>query len=356
MSGEQIAPSEEILEAPQPVGENKVKRWLKPLLFSILGMTFVGSLILGGYKLGQRSVSSELAETPTPTPSPEVTPSARTYRVAGIDLTIDKAFKLERKTDDKDLLVLTVAFAANEECPLPGGAVCGYDTRWFRLVDDEGFVQDQLFTYPTIKYLTTNPISQRILRLGEKDKGDMFFEISKDKNKFYLTYSSAGETTGRILIEPELFDPATAWETYIDSDYKFSFKYPPDWDVRNLLPVNQELPGKENTLLYIGFGPRHIREDVYGSIEVTKNSLDYEIAQFKESFEIVGAPVVIKQENYVEVSGKAGTEIIIENTLAGVESKNWFVSYMGFTYKIGGGGTQDNSIVYRLLSTLQFLN
>lgn len=361
---EEKALAEETLEvkeeALQPVEEEAVeekkeKRWLKPLLFSILGIVLAAGLVFGGYKLGQKSVSPELAEIPTPTISPEATPSAGVYSIAGIDLTIDKVLRVEREADDEDLLVLTVTFAANEKCPLTGGAVCGYDTRWFRLVDDGGFVQDMLFSYPTIKYLTTNPISQRILKLGEKDKGDVFFEITKDKNKFFLIYSSAGETTEKITLEPGLFDPTTTWEAYTDSDYNFSFKYPPDWDVRNLLPADQTLPGKENTLLYIGFGPKQIREDVYGSIEVTKNNLDYEIAQFKKSLEIAGIPITIKRESTIEIGGKTGTEIITYNTQAGVESKNWFVSYIGYTYKIGGGGTRDNTAAYQVLSTFQLL-
>jgi len=347
-------------ETSQPVEEKQIeekkeKHWLKPLLLSILGIVLATGLVFGGYKLGQKSASPELAEIPTPTISPEATPSAGVYSISGIDLTIDKALRVEREANDEDLLVLTATFSANEECPLSGGAVCGYDTRWFRLVDDEGFVQDMLFSYPTIKYLTTNPISQRILKLGEKDKGDVFFEITKDKNKFFLTYSSAGETTGKILIEPELFDPTTTWDTYTNSEYKFSFKYPPDWDARDLLSANKTLLGRANTLVYIGFGPEHIREDVYGSVEATKNSLDYEIAQFKKSFESAGTPVIIKQENAIEISGKTGTEIITYNTQAGVESKNWFISYLGYTYKIGGGGTQDNTIVYQVLSTFHFL-
>ena len=231
-------PAEEIPEVqkemPQPVEEKPVeekkeKRWLKPLLLSILGIVLAAGLVFGGYKLGQKSVSPELAEIPTPTISPEATPSAGVYSIAGIDLTIDKALRVEREAANEDLLVLTVIFAANEECPLPGGAVCGYDTRSFKLVDEEGFVQDQLFTYPTIKYLTTNPISQRILKLDEKDRGDVFFEITKDKNKFFLTYSPAGETTEKIALELELFDPTKDWEVYSNVQYGYSIKYPTDF-------------------------------------------------------------------------------------------------------------------------------
>jgi len=218
----------EIEKSPEVQVPVKSKPWLKPLLFSILGIILAGGLVFAGYKLSQKKVSPQPTEGPTPAISPEVTPSAGGYRIAGIDLAVNKALRVERK-GDKDLLVLTVTFAANVECPLPGGAVCGYDIRGFRLVDEEGFVQDMLFSFPTIKYLTTNPISQRILKLGEKDKGDVFFEIPKDKNKFFLTYSSVGETTEKISIEPELFDPTANWKTYTNTKYGYSIRYPKEW-------------------------------------------------------------------------------------------------------------------------------
>ena len=65
-------PKEEILK---PVEEKKEKPWLKPLLFLILGIILAGSLVFGGYKLGQRSIYPELVEGPTPTPELVATPA-----------------------------------------------------------------------------------------------------------------------------------------------------------------------------------------------------------------------------------------------------------------------------------------
>lgn len=218
---EEIIPKE---ETPKPTEEKKGKRWLKPLLFSTLGIILAITLIFTGYQLGQKGIPSEPGRKVTPTASPEVTPSTGVYHVASIDLTVDRALRVEGKAD-KDLLVLTVTFAANTKCPLTG-VECRYDTRGFRLVDEEGFVQEMPVSFPKVKYLITNPISQRALKLGEKDKGDVFFDIPKDKNKFFLTYSQAGETSEKILIEPELFDPTAGWKTYTSAKHGFTIKYP----------------------------------------------------------------------------------------------------------------------------------
>ena len=73
---EEIVPTEESQkeEIPTPVEEKKEKRWLKPLLFSILGIVLAIGLVFAGYKLGQRSIYPEPVEGPTPTPKVVVTP------------------------------------------------------------------------------------------------------------------------------------------------------------------------------------------------------------------------------------------------------------------------------------------
>jgi len=242
--------------------------------------------------LSQKKVSPQLTEGLTPAISPEVTPSAGAYRIAGIDLAVNKASRVERK-GDKDLLVLTVTFAANIECSLPGGAVCGYDIRGFRLVDEEGFVQDMLFSFPEVKYLTTNPISQRILKLGEKDGGDIFFDIPKDKNKFFLTYSSAGETTEKTSIEPQLFDPTAGWKTYTSSKHGFTIKYPEEVELKEesdgSVVLSQWGPTqKAETEFYDGISLRFDSGSLGG--KTLKQLVEEKAEQDKENAEILIAP------------------------------------------------------------------
>lgn len=357
-------PTEEVQEVkeeiPKPVEEieeKKEKRWLKPFLFSILGIVLAAGLVFAGYKLSQKKVSPQPTEGPTPAISPEVTPSAGAYRIAGIDLAVNKALRVERKTD-KDLLVLTVTFAANVECPLSGGAVCGYDIRGFGLVDEEGFIQDMLFSFPKVKYLTTNPISQRILKLGEKDKGDIFFDIPKDKNKFFLTYSSTGETTEKILIEPELFDPTANWITYKNEEAGISFKYLNDWTAE---PFNVS-----GYAAYHGIANLKIKGREYGPepgtvwITYWDNPENLDLKEF--------------EQKYTGASGKGPGLYYIETekgTISGVASyytekadcepvlcSKHIVSYKNKIYDIaisGSASIEEGQIVNLILLTFKFL-
>lgn len=184
------------------LGKLKTHR-LKILGGVLLVLIFAGA-VFGAYRLGQRQIQPAPIEGPTPAISPKPTLGPDVYHTPGMDFIINKALKVEREAN-KDLLVLNVTFIGNDECPWPEGTVCQYDTRAFRLIDEEGFIQDMLFTYPQVELLTTDPISQRALKPGEKDRGDVFFEIPKDRKKFFLTYGK--EMTEEILIEPELFDP-----------------------------------------------------------------------------------------------------------------------------------------------------
>lgn len=75
---EEITPTEKAseveVETPETVEEKKEKRWLKPLLFLILGIVLAVGLVFTGYKFGQKQVQIGPQPTPglvaTPTPDP----------------------------------------------------------------------------------------------------------------------------------------------------------------------------------------------------------------------------------------------------------------------------------------------
>jgi len=79
MAEEKLAQPEEtelIQETPELVVEKKEKPWLKPLLFSILGIILAAGLVFAGYKLAQiRQVQPGPQPTPTPTPISTAVPS-----------------------------------------------------------------------------------------------------------------------------------------------------------------------------------------------------------------------------------------------------------------------------------------
>jgi len=337
------------IQPPSPLDKLKIHKF--KILGGVLGILILAGAVFGAYKFGQRQVQPSPQPTPAPgvvaTPTPDPTANWETY----MNTTLGYSVKYPSGWEVK---ILKNAVSIVDPC---GKQVC--DSVWIsNTVDqnDPAFKEAKQKRSVKVReletYQTVRPSSDGLATLK-------YFYFEKDEEwwliQFTQTNEKAGITFNLMLSTFRFLGEAEGWETYTSSQYSFSFKYPTDWDVRDLLSVNKTLPGRENTLVFIGFGPKHTREDVYGMIEITKNDLDYEIAQFKKSFETAGIPTIIKQENTIDISGKTGKEIITQNTLNKVESKNWFVSYKGLSYKISGGGTQDNSIVYKLLSTFRFL-
>lgn len=67
---------EVIQETPESVVEKKEKPWLKPLLFSILGIILAFGLVFAGYKIAQlKQVQLQPGPQPTPTPESVSTPT-----------------------------------------------------------------------------------------------------------------------------------------------------------------------------------------------------------------------------------------------------------------------------------------
>src|SRR6266511_364050 len=61
-----------------------------------------------------------------------------------------------------------------------------------------------------------------------------------------------------------------SWKTYKNGN--FSFKYPPNWEVKDLLQDHMSLAWLKNTDIYVGMRPVTLGSDVLASIRVTTDS------------------------------------------------------------------------------------
>lgn len=64
-------------------------------------------------------------------------------------------------------------------------------------------------------------------------------------------------------------DPTANWKTYTTSE--FSIKYPPDWEVKDILK-NNTLDWLKTTTIFIGIRPTSLAYDVVAQIRVTTDS------------------------------------------------------------------------------------
>jgi len=91
--------TEVIQETPGPVVEKKSKPWLKPLLFSILGIILASGLIFTGIQIGRKQIAPGPQTTPKPTPtlSPEAisTPSPAIEEITWVRKKFDEAWDIE---------------------------------------------------------------------------------------------------------------------------------------------------------------------------------------------------------------------------------------------------------------------
>ena len=71
-----------------------------------------------------------------------------------------------------------------------------------------------------------------------------------------------------------LDEKTKGWKTYQNSAFSISFKYPPGWEVVDLLRNSSNLPGFENTEVYLGIRPVTLVADTLVNIRVTTDSFE----------------------------------------------------------------------------------
>ena len=190
---------------------------------------------------------------------------------------------------------------------------------------------------------------------GEKQT-QALFQVGKDLIQiyFYPTIDNKFDPNllNQILSTFKFLDSVSNsdWKTYSNSTYGLTFSYPADYEVRDLLPANKSIPDYENTVLFIGYAPTTVKEDVAGIIEVTKESMAEVMAKYKLSFQQNEA-VNFVIENPISVSGIEGRETVHNNKYNNLTFKDWFIQIGDYTYRFSGGSS-DNSTVEAIAKTI----
>lgn len=141
---------------------------------------------------------------------------------------------------------------------------------------------------------------------------------------------------------------AQNWNTYSNTEYSFSFQYPKDWEIRDLQPANAS--SYPERLLWIGYGPQMIKEDVLGMIEVTTLSVEDKIAKYREVGNNSNVATILPTDKKISLRGVTATELTMVNQTANHESKVWIFSYKGKTYQVTAKST-DSAFVEQIANT-----
>jgi hypothetical protein len=143
--------------------------------------------------------------------------------------------------------------------------------------------------------------------------------------------------------EPVAPDPMADWITYTDKEYGFQFKHPSDWEVRDMLLANGDIPGYKNYKKWIGFAPVSVKEDINGGLVITSDTFDEMILE-NTSFAAGSPNKLLSQKEVTEPI--EGVEIVWQNTATGTTSKRYVFTYGGSTYVLNGDD--------QILSTFKF--
>lgn len=326
---------------------NSNQKGIAHILIMLLVLAATGVF---GYYFYQTNQTSREQATATPPPQEtENLDTVNSFRLTGIDYFLENAIKVELEESKNDLLILNFRVEANVECPLTGGAVCGYDARRFKLTDDEGFVLERTGLVSPLDKVY-EPLSEKILRQGEKDRGMVKFAIPKDKSSFILSYSnSSGTETKSLTVVPEVYDPIADWETYTNREYGFSFKYPPNWEVKSesenrltLIPDNlsQELTVYADNITGFGYCFNYFEEQQITIDNVAATTADG-----------VGGADACDNPSISENTGNTFVLIPLKDE-ANIPDLQVQFSY---TYKLEEKSLAKNSLD-QILSTFQFLD
>jgi len=266
----ETTPEEEVPFTPE-VPEETEKRWVKPLIFSILGLLVAAGLVFGGYKLAQiRQVQLQPTPTPVvvPTPTPEPTADWKIYTNTkyGYSIKYPSEWTVEA--------MVGIPVETFEEPVISGPPNADIQGQMFievRLKDErntpkEAFEKErslggilETITEETTTfagydaYKTTVRYKQEGYKYGVVTKAIYLIKDDYLHKIFYSEWHRAkdiqslddwtiGATFDLMLSTFKFLEETKGWQTYMSSEYKLSFKYPTDFTIEeNLVPTSNYL-------------------------------------------------------------------------------------------------------------------
>lgn len=144
----------------------------------------------------------------TPTTFREV----ETLQGKGISI---KVINVERSTIalGEPTITITVDVVADSPCPYKNGRddssgpQCGVSSQTFKLVDEDGYVLQKYFPY---RSMSSAPLSDAILKEGERKRGEIYFTLSEEKQVYFLSYHSGDGKEGADRIRITLPSPTSS--------------------------------------------------------------------------------------------------------------------------------------------------
>ncbi len=179
---------------------------------------------------------------------------------------------------------------------------------------------------------------------------------------YYLGINQSLETNDVLLVEPTplLQDDVEAtnsqvnsqteelvgWLTYDNDQYQFSFQYPPDWQVTNLLPNNMSYFWEDNfQLLSLGLAPKEMVGDNISYVSIVPSYIDQEIQKYIHNVSINSDGKNIAQEMGTTRVGRYDAKVVQElNTINNVKVTVWFIAYQGNTLIMSASSSQSPGV------------